>query len=281
MGQDMTPFILKSPMTHTTSAKDIVLTGRNFQTPDFRTKQAGDMVMTGAFVPFGTETRPGQVIKGTNKAGGAILVFDPTNAEATLKSYAWGFRNVIGFAWNKRGEMYATQNGYDVVASRPVNDQYDPTYRVRKDAWYGWPDFSAALEPVTNAKFKAPGEIMAPVYINGEKQEKSWVSSLTTKPVGLLPPTNHSYLDCTRLIPPLPSRILHLIPGGTWPASCLCPNGEIWPGLPILCGITRLATGSCELIRPVAESSLSFITPCPDQLRNKGRWAWASSGPSM
>ncbi len=42
MGQDMTPFIEKSPQTHATSAKDIVLTGMNFLTPDFRkTNQLG------------------------------------------------------------------------------------------------------------------------------------------------------------------------------------------------------------------------------------------------
>ena len=188
MGQDMTPFVLKSPDAHTTSCEDIVLTGRNFFEPDFRTKAPGDYVKTGAFVPFGTPTRPGQVIEGRDKCGGAILVFDPDNAEATLHPYAWGFRNVIGMAWNENGEMYATQNGYDTVPSRPVADEYDPTYRVVEDAWYGWPDFSAALEPLTDPKFWAPSQLHAPVFIDGERQPKGLGFLIDHEASGLTPP---------------------------------------------------------------------------------------------
>lgn len=189
MGQDMTPFVVKNPGTHATSAKDIVLTGQNFKMPNYLTdKVFGDTVLTGAFVPFGTATTPGQVIKASAKPGGAIMVFDPNNPQATLKSYAWGFRNVIGFAWNKQGEMFATQNGYDVAADRPVKDQYDPTYRVREDAWYGVPDFSAALEPLTDPKFQPPGSLMAPVSINGKKQPKKLGFVIDHKASGLTPP---------------------------------------------------------------------------------------------
>ena len=189
MGQDMTPFVLKNPNTaRATPARDIVLTGRNFQIANYLTEEFGDKVLTGAFVTFGTETKPGQVIQGVKKPGGAILAFDPDNAEATLETYAWGFRNVIGFAWNRQGEMYATQNGYDQVTPRPIIDQYDPTYRVRKDAWYGWPDFSAALEPVTDPKFQPPGELMAPVFINGVKQDNKLGFLIDHQASGLTPP---------------------------------------------------------------------------------------------
>ncbi len=170
IGQDMTPFVLKDPTLHTTSAKDIVLTGVNAMIPDYRTPHQGDMIRTGAYVPFGTEINPGHVIKGTNKAGGAILVFDPNNAEATVRPYAWGFRNVVGLAWDAGGQLFATQNGYDLIPPRPIKDQYDPTYLVREGAWYGWPDFSAAFEPVTDPKFRAPGQMIAPVYVRGELQ---------------------------------------------------------------------------------------------------------------
>lgn len=93
MDQSQTPFIMISPDGHPTPAKDIVLTGVNLKIPNFLTKEMGDEVMTGAFVPFGTETKPGQVIKGSRKAGGSILVFDPENAEATVQPYAWGFKS--------------------------------------------------------------------------------------------------------------------------------------------------------------------------------------------
>ncbi len=151
MGIDNAPFIMLSPDVHTTPCKDIVLTGRNYMTPDFRSDDPSDTVMTGAYVPFGTETKPGQTIEGTTKCGGAILVFDPEsdNPEETLEVYAWGFRNVIGLTWNADDTMYAGVNGYDIRGSRPVQDEFDATYRVEEGAWYGWPDFSAALEPLT------------------------------------------------------------------------------------------------------------------------------------
>lgn len=172
VGLDNAPFIARSPGVKTTPCVDYVLTGQNFQTPDFRTPQdQADTVLTGAFVPFGTPTRPGQMIPGTRKCGGAILTFDPDDAEATLRAHAHGFRNVIGFAWNAAGEMFAGVNSYDVRGSRPFNDDAEATYRVREGAWYGWPDFSALFEPITDPKFALPLSLKAPVFVNGVMQD--------------------------------------------------------------------------------------------------------------
>jgi len=172
VGIDIAAFVQRSPGLRTTPCQEIVLTGRNYQTPDFRTPDPSDTALTGAYVPFGTATTPGQRIPGTNKCGGAVLVFDPANPEATLRPYASGFRNIIGLAWNAQGELFAAVNGYDNRGSRPVNDEYDATYRVREGAWYGWPDFSAALEPLTDPKFNAPNSLQAPVLIAGQLQPK-------------------------------------------------------------------------------------------------------------
>jgi glucose/arabinose dehydrogenase len=172
-GKDVAPFIEMRPDLKTSVCADVVLTGQNYEGPDIRTKDImTDTALTGAFVPFGTVTTPGQRISGTNKCGGSILVFDPNNAEATVRPYAWGFRNIIGFAWTGRGEMYAAVNGYDVRGLRPVADQYDPTYRIREGTWYGFPDFSANLEPVSDPKFSPPDKLKAPVVVNGQPQGK-------------------------------------------------------------------------------------------------------------
>lgn len=174
VGLDLAPVVSLNPMVRHRPCQDMVLTGRNFETPDFRTKDnPSDLSRTGAFVPFGTETTPGQVIPGVKKCGGAIFAFDPNNAEETLQQHATGLRNVIGLAWDAQGEMFAAVNGYDVRGSRPVNDVWDATYRVRAGTWYGWPDFSAALEPVTDPKFDSPDSLKAPVYVNGVLQGKS------------------------------------------------------------------------------------------------------------
>jgi glucose/arabinose dehydrogenase len=95
-------------------------------------------------------------------------VFDPNNAEATVRPFAHGLRNVIGLTFNSRGELFAAVNGYDNRGSRPFNDQFDPTYRIRENAWYGVPDFSANFEPITDPKFDVPDALKAPRFVAGQ-----------------------------------------------------------------------------------------------------------------
>ena len=180
VGLDLAPFTALSPDLKATPCVDYVLRGVNFRTPDFRTEEdPTDNAMTGAFVPFGTMTTAGQRIPAVPKCGGSILAFDPVNAEGTVKVYAHGFRNVIDVAFDSaRGTMYAAVNGYDVRGSRPVNDEWDATYRVREGAWYGWPDFSATLEPLDAAKFDSPDQLQAAAFIGTQELPKDRVPLL-------------------------------------------------------------------------------------------------------
>ncbi len=188
VGLDNAPFVERSPDLRATACQDIVLTGQNFETPDFRTEDPDDTVLTGAFVPFGTETKPGETIEATDPCGSSILAFDPDDPEGTLEMYAWGFRHVIGFAWNADGELFASANSYDVRGSRPVKDEAEATYRVEEGAWYGWPDFSAALEPLTDPKFDVPDALQSPVYVGGELQDKELGFVIDHEASGLEPP---------------------------------------------------------------------------------------------
>lgn len=183
------PWIMKSPDVHTTPCQDIVLLGKNFKTPDFRTADPNDSVMTGAYVPFGTETHPGQVIKGAKKCGGSILKFDPDNAEATITMHAWGFRNLLGIGWNKNGQMFATENGYDIRGSRPVKDEFDASLKVNEGMWYGIPDYSAGREPLTNAKFEVPDSLQAGVFVEGNPIGKNLGFVIDHTASNLTPPT--------------------------------------------------------------------------------------------
>ena len=169
MDENMIPFVQKEPDGHPTVAEDIVLRGVNIELPNFLEDGPGT-VRTGAFVPFGTETEPGQVIEGRDKCGGSILAFDPENAEATVEPHVWGLRNAIGIAWNEDGEMFVAENGYDNAPGRPIADNHDATYRVREGAWYGWPDFAANMDPVTSPKYEPTESSIAPQFIDGERQ---------------------------------------------------------------------------------------------------------------
>ena len=188
LGLDNAPFIGRSPEVRAVPCRDLVLTGRDFVTPDFRTPAADDLARTGAYVPFGTPTTPGQRIPGMNKCGGSILAFDPNNAEATVRPVADGLRNVLGLSFNAQGEMFVATNGYDIRGSRPVRDDFDGTYKVREGHWYGVPDFSAALEPLSHPKFDSPDSQMAPVFIGDQPQPQSLDFVIDHEASGLTPP---------------------------------------------------------------------------------------------
>lgn len=96
------------------------------------------------------------------------------NAEATLRPYAWGFRNLIGLARNPQtGEMFGAENGYDVRGSRLVRDDMDAALRLCEGAWYGIPDFSAGRLPLTRSEFEPPDSLQAMVIVNGQPVGKA------------------------------------------------------------------------------------------------------------
>jgi glucose/arabinose dehydrogenase len=188
IGPSVAPFVMRNPNVHTTPCQDIVLVGKNFKTQDFRSQNAGDSALTGAYVPFGVETHPGQVIKGVTLCGGSILKFDPNDAMGTITTHAWGFRNLIGLTWDSKGNMYAGENGYDVRGSRPVNDVIDASLRIHEGMWYGVPDFSAGREPLTSDKFEVPDSLQAMIFINGEPIGKDLGFVIDHAASGLTPP---------------------------------------------------------------------------------------------
>ncbi|MEX0647487.1 MAG: hypothetical protein WEA56_10110 [Balneolaceae bacterium] len=190
------PWVMESPELHPRPCQDITLHGINYQTPDFRPGAAeGDSVITGAFVPFGTETSEGQVIEGVELCGGSILKFDPDNP-GNIQMHAWGFRNIIGISWDSEGQMYAAENGYDVRGSRPVGDDMDASLKIEEGRWYGVPDFSAGREPLTDERFIVEEDsLLAMVVVNGEPQGKGLGGFLI----------NH---EASNLTPPDPTDVL-------------------------------------------------------------------------
>jgi glucose/arabinose dehydrogenase len=188
IGPSVAPYVMSSPDVRPMPCQDIVLLGRNFKTADFRTTDTSDSVMTGAFMPFGTPSTPGQVIRGVSKCGGSILKFDPNNP-ADITTHAWGFRNLIGIAWSSDGQMYAAENGYDVRGSRPVNDDTDVSLRINEGVWYGIPDFSAGREPLTDPKFESPDSLQAAVFVSDDNPEgKNLGFVIDHQASGLTPP---------------------------------------------------------------------------------------------
>lgn len=140
------------PEMHDVPARDIVLAGMNFSSRDPRTANPFDNAVTGGFLPFGTQSTPGQQISGKSNAGAVIyrITQDGDNAEV----YAWGLRNPFGLGFSPDGRFIAIDQGYQDRGSRPVANAPDPVYQIKQGGWYGWPDFAAG-EPLTDPKFKS------------------------------------------------------------------------------------------------------------------------------
>ena len=139
---------------HDIPCRDVVLSGRNYQSLNPLTDDPKDEVTTGAFVPFGTVTSPGQVIKGSVPCTGAIMRVPVSGGEIEMTS--WGLRNPFGLALSPEGKLYVTENAYDERGSRPVWGAGDVLWEVKQDTWYGWPEFSGAKAIPDNAEFKPP-----------------------------------------------------------------------------------------------------------------------------
>jgi glucose/arabinose dehydrogenase len=143
-------------------AKDITLTGQNFVTNNTLTAEPNDTATTGAFVPFGTPTYPGQVIQGNIKCNGCIL---SANLDGTdLKLVGWGFRSAYGMAFSPidSTKLLVTVNGADERGSRPIINDTEKVYSIDISdpnglgKFYDWPDFFGNGEPVTDPHFQSP-----------------------------------------------------------------------------------------------------------------------------
>jgi glucose/arabinose dehydrogenase len=166
VGEDNFKFgwLKRRPDFHDVPGQDITLSGESIETDDVLNPGSGKKVRTGAFLPFGTPARPGQVIKGAVKSSGSILRVRPEGGEPEL--VAWGFRNPFGLAFAADGSLFATDNGYDDRGSRPAWGTPDLLWKVQRGVWYGWPDYSGA-QPLADAAFRPPGKSqLKPVLAN-------------------------------------------------------------------------------------------------------------------
>ncbi|EMR03989.1 PQQ-dependent sugar dehydrogenase [Cesiribacter andamanensis] len=145
-------WLRRKPDFHDTPCEDIVLMGQNFTSPNPLLSSAAEPVRTGAFVPFGQATSKGQVIKGALPCNGSIMRLPLQGGE--LELVAWGLRNPYGLALSPDGELYVTENSYDVRGSRPVWGVGDVLWKIQEGSWYGWPDFGGG---VPLSKREVPG----------------------------------------------------------------------------------------------------------------------------
>ncbi len=143
-------WLRRLPHTHDEPGFDLVLTGANVETLD-PLHGEGARATTGAFVPFGTPTAPGERIARRLPCTAAVMSCHLDGTD--LRLVAWGLRNAYGLGFLPDGRLLAVDQGADDRGSRPVGEAPDLLFEVRQGAWYGWPDFIGGV-PVTDPRFR-------------------------------------------------------------------------------------------------------------------------------
>lgn len=130
---------------------DIVVSGQQFETIDPFDATNMETIKTGAFAPFGHSQTAGQRIKAEFPCTASIMRCDLDGGN--LELVAWGIRNAYGLAFLPDGRLLATDQGADDRGSRPIGQMPDYLFEIKKDAWYGWPDFAGGV-PVSDKRFE-------------------------------------------------------------------------------------------------------------------------------
>jgi len=120
------------PEFHDVPGTDVVLTGRNFEMANVVGGKLTEKVRTGAYVPFGRETQPGQMIPGEVKCNGSMLRCNPDGSG--LELVAWGLRNPYGMAVDGERRLFVTEHGIDERGERFIVGDYDDLYEVDEGA---------------------------------------------------------------------------------------------------------------------------------------------------
>lgn len=143
-------------------ASDMRLNGYRFTTQNPRGGLFGgdDIAVTAPFQPFGASRLLRIPASLTRKPTAAIYSVDLNGGD--LKVEAHGIRLPRGLVFNDFGNLFATNNGMELRGTRPVKDDPDVVLRVPTGGlvWYGWPDYSADLEPIESQRFQPPQQMV-------------------------------------------------------------------------------------------------------------------------
>lgn len=138
---------------------DLKLNGFRFDTPNpFASIFGGkDIAVTGPFQKFGASDQSG-IPMPSGKPTAAVYSVEQGGGD--LRVEAHGIRHPAGLRINEYGTLYMTNQGMELRGTRPVMDDPDALLKmVGGETWYGWPDFSTDLRPITEQQFQPPREL--------------------------------------------------------------------------------------------------------------------------
>lgn len=130
---------------------DLKLLGYRFTTPNPRAGIGNpDILVTGPMQPLGVSNN--SRVKKSPKPTSAIYSISPTGGD--LRVEAHGIRLARGLRYNEFNRLYATNNGIELRGTRPIKNDPDSMLRIISGTYYGFPDYTADLNPLTDPKYQ-------------------------------------------------------------------------------------------------------------------------------
>jgi len=170
VGLDNWAWVRKYPLVHdqpwqAEPWRDVALLGYRFDSTNPLSGMFGpsDLAVTAFDQAFNhsnqTRVRAANGPDGTNKPNGAIYWVSPDGGFPTVEAH--GIHNPRGLAINEFDSIYFTNGGMEMRGTRPVKDDPDALLRLLTGTWYGWPDYTADLQSVSEPRFQPPQELLA------------------------------------------------------------------------------------------------------------------------
>jgi glucose/arabinose dehydrogenase len=165
VGLDNLLWMRKHPEFCDQSFVDLELLGLRFITknPFAGLFGGSEIVNTGPFQPFGVSNRAHIPRAANGKPNSAVCSVALTGGDFVVE--AFGIRYPRGLAFNEVNALYVTNDGMEMRGSRPVQDDPDVLLRVYygyPPTWYGFPDYSSDMQPITEKRFQPPLSLLLP-----------------------------------------------------------------------------------------------------------------------
>jgi glucose/arabinose dehydrogenase len=171
---------------------DLKLNGFQFKSkhPDAGLFGAAETAVTAPYQPFNVSAQTR--VRHSDTPTAAIYSVDPEGGGVEVEAH--GVRNPRGLAFSEGGILYMTNGGMELRGTRPIKDDPDALLTVRR-GWYGFPDYTADLQPVTDERFQPPTDMT----VRSGYDEISFLidHNASNQGMGLIPPIRSSLLQAT------------------------------------------------------------------------------------
>lgn len=195
VGLDNWDWVKKHPEFCDRSFVDLKLLGFHFKSkhPDAGLFGAPETAVTAPFRPFNaaTQTR----IRHNDTPTAAVYSVNPTGGGLQVEAH--GIRRAVGLSFSEFGTLYMTNQGMELRGTRPIKDDPDTLLKFNR-GWYGFPDYSADLDPITDSRFQLRGDMLKLLTKSGYDEISFLIDhSASNDGEGLIPPARSTLLQAT------------------------------------------------------------------------------------